>query len=192
MKRRLALIPGALLILLLVVGTAYAQKDCGDGLPCGKLLWDLPVLPTFASPTPIPTVVYTAVVTNTPAPTSAPTATIAPTGTVMADFSDVGDQLNTLSAVINATDVPVLVSGTPISGEEQYTQLTTDAGSFFGYLRGVQEANFGGFTPFLGLLITTFIIGIATKGASFILPVLAVIVRLILRIVEVIKKLIGL
>ena len=188
MKRTLLILTA----LFTVAGIVAAQKDCGDGLPCGKLLWDLPVLPILASPTPMPTIQITAVPSGTPAPTGAPTATTAPTGTVITDFSNVGNQLNTLAAVVNATDVPVVVSGTPVTGEEQYAQLTTDAGTFFGYVRGVQNANFGGFTAFLALTVTYFIISIATKSAGFILPVVAVIFRLILRIVEVIKKLIGL
>lgn len=188
MKRALVV----LFTLFVIVGVAFAQKDCGDGLPCGKLVWDLPVLPILNSPTPMPTIQITAVQSATPAPTGAPTATTAPTGTVMADFSNVGDQLNTLAAVVNATDIPVEVSGTPITGDEQYAQLTTDAGTFFSYLRGIQDISLGGFTPFIALIITFFLVSIATKGAAFILPVVAVIFRLILRIVEVIKKLIGL
>lgn len=189
MKRALM----ALVALLMAVGVVAAQKDCGDGLPCGKLVWDLPVLPILNSPTPMPTIQITSVIAATNAPTGAPTSTPAPTGTLVADFSNVAAQLNTLAAVVNATQVPVLnASGTPISGDEQYTQLTTDAGTFFGYLRGVQEANLGGFTPWIALLATTLVIAIATKGAGFILPVVAVVFRLILRIVEVIKKLIGL
>lgn len=181
-----------LLALLLVVGVAVAQKDCGDGLPCGKLVWDLPVIPTLASPTPMPTIQITAVAPATTAPTGAPTATEAPTGTIMADFSNIGDQLNTLSAVVAATDVPVMVSGTPVTVDEQLTQMTTDAGTFFGYLRGVQEISLGGFMPFITLIITTLIIAIAIKGIGFILPIGAVVLRLILRIVEVVKQLIGL
>jgi hypothetical protein len=181
-----------LLALLLVAGVALAQKDCGDGLPCGKLVWDLPVLSTLASPTPMPTIQITSIPASTNVPTGAPSSTPAPTGTLIADFSNVGDQLNTLSAVVAATDIPVLVSGTPVTGAEQLTQLTTDAGTFFGYLRGVQEVSLGGFMPFITLIITTLIIAIATKSAGFLLPVVAVVFRLILRIVEVIKKLIGL
>jgi hypothetical protein len=189
MKRALM----AFLGVFMTIGIVVAQKDCGDGLPCGKLAWDLPVLPILRSPTPMPTINITAVQSATAAPTGAPTSTPAPTGTIMADFSNVANQLNTLAAVVNATQVPVLnASGTPISGDEQYTQLTTDAGTFFGYMRGVQEANLGGFTPWIALLMTTLVIAIATKGAGFLLPVVAVVFRLILRIVEVIKKLIGL
>lgn len=189
MKRALM----AFLGVFMTIGVVVAQKDCGDGLPCGKLAWDLPVLPVLNSPTPMPTINITAVQSATPGPTGGPTSTPAPTGTIMADFSNVGDQLETLAAVVNATQVPVLnASGTPISGDEQYAQLTTDAGTFFGYMRGVQEANLGGWTPFIALLFTTLVIAIATKGAGFLLPVVAVVFRLILRIVEVIKKLIGL
>lgn len=186
--KRAALI---LIVVSLAAGVLYAS-DCGNGLPCGRLGWTLPSFPPLNSPTPIPTIIITTAPTSTPAPTGAPTATVAPTGTVLTDFSNVADSLGTLSAVIAATDVPVMVSGTPITGNEQNATLVADAGTFFGYVRGVQEANFGGFTPFLGLLITTFIIGIATKGAGIILPIGAVILRIILRIVEVIKKLIGL
>ncbi|HSS99928.1 MAG TPA: hypothetical protein VLK33_22995 [Terriglobales bacterium] len=188
MKRALL----TLLALFTVAGGLYAA-DCGNGLPCGKLGWTLPAFPVLNSPTPMPTIQITAVQTATAAPTGAPSATPAPTGTLVADFSNVADQLATLAAVVNATQVPVLnASGTPISGDEQYTQLTTDAGTFFGYMRGVQEANLGGFTPWIALLVTTLVIAIATKGAGFLLPVVAVVFRLILRIVEVIKKLIGL
>ncbi len=184
----------AILILLAVfaiAGGLYAS-DCGNGLPCGKLGWTLPSFPVLNSPTPMPTIQITAVLTATTAPTGAPTATEAPTGTIMADFSNIGDQLNTLAAVVAATDVPVVVSGTPVTGEEQLTQMTTDAGTFFGYMRGVQEISLGGFMPFIALIITTLIIAIATKSIGFILPMGAVVLRLILRIVEVVKKLIGL
>src|SRR5690242_14233759 len=103
-----------LLVLFTVGGVVAAQKDCGDGLPCGKLLWDLPVIPTLASPTPMPTIQITAVQTATTAPTGAASATPAPTGTLVADFSNVADQLATLAAVVNATQVPVMnASGTP-------------------------------------------------------------------------------
>ena len=68
-----------LLVLFTVGGVVAAQKDCGDGLPCGKLLWDLPVIPTLASPTPMPTIQITAVQTATTAPTGAASATPAPT-----------------------------------------------------------------------------------------------------------------
>lgn len=188
MKRALM----AFLAIFAVAGAVYAA-DCGNGLPCGKLGWTLPSFPVLNSPTPMPTIQITSVVAATTAPTGAPTSTPAPTGTLMADFSNVADQLATLAAVVNATQVPVLnASGTPISGDEQYTQLATDAGTFFGYVRGVQEANLGGFTPWIALLVTALVVAIATKGAGFLLPVVAVVFRLILRIVEVIKKLIGL
>src|SRR5689334_19660627 len=100
MRRLTLLCLVALAMVGMVAGGALAQKDCGDGLPCGKLSWDLPVLSTLASPTPMPTIQITAVQTATAAPTGAASATPLPTGTLVADFSSVGDQMNTLAAVV--------------------------------------------------------------------------------------------
>jgi hypothetical protein len=192
--RRLLLVAALMLILVTVVGVAFAQKDCGDGLPCGKLLWDLPVLPVLPSPTPMPTIQITAIPTNGPVPTGtgAATATTAPTGTIQADFSSIGNNMNTLAAAMNATSIPVMVSGTPVSPGSQLTTLSADAGSFFGYVRGFSEVSLGGWSSFIGLLMLSLTIVVGIKALGFILPVGAVIFRLILRIVEFVKNLIGL
>lgn len=191
--RKLILL-AALGLGLVAGGVAVAQKDCGDGLPCGKLLWDLPPLPTLQTPTPIPTIQITAIPTNGPAPTGtgAATPTVAATGTIQADFSAIGDQMNTLAAAINATTAPVMSSGTPVNPGGELTTLSANAGSFFGYVRGFSAASIGGFTPFFGLLFLSLTVVIGIKSLGFLLPVGAVLFRLILRIIEVIKKLIGL
>jgi hypothetical protein len=192
MRKRL-LVTG-LVLMLVSVGVTLAQKDCGDGLPCGKLLWDLPVLPVLNSPTPMPTIQITAIPTNGPAPTGtgAATATTAPTGTIQADFAVIGDNMNTLAAAMNATSIPIVISGTPVSPADELTSLGEDAGSFFGYVRGFSEASLGGWSPFIALLILSLTIVVGIKALGFILPVGAVIFRLILRVVEFVKKLIGL
>lgn len=190
--RRVLLVAAQLLMLVGAAGVALAQRDCGDGLPCGKLYWDLPVLPTLFSPTPMPTIQITAVQTSTPAPTGAASATPAPTGTLQADFSQIGNQFSTLQAVVNATSVPVLVSGTPMSPSDQLVELGDDAGTFFGYARGFSEASLGGWSPFIALLVLSSVIVLGIKSLSFILPIAAVLFRLILRIIEVVKQLIGL
>lgn len=191
MNKRLRV--GALLLLVFsFCGLAAAQQDCGDGLPCGRLLWDLPPLPLLPSPTLIPTVVITAVSSAAPAPTTVPASTPVPTGTISADFSDLADQLGTLQAVVNATSVPVVVSGTPMDTNAQLTELGSDAGTFFGYVRGFSQANLGGLTPFITFAIGSLVLVFGIKSLGFILPVAAVLFRLILRIVEVVRKLIGL
>lgn len=189
--RRLIL-ASCLVLMLAVAGRAIAQKDCGDGLPCGKLYWDLPPLPTLYSPTPMPTIQITAVQTSTPAPTGAASATPAPTGTLQADFSTIGEQFETLQAVVNATNVPVLVSGTPVNPSDQLVALGDDAGTFFGYVRGFSEVSLGGWSPFVALLILSSVVVLGLKSIGFLLPIAAVMFRLIVRIIEVVKQLIGL
>jgi hypothetical protein len=181
-----------LICLLLTVGTAYAQRDCGDGLPCGKLPWDLPLLLDLPSPTPMPTLVISAEGTEEAAPTVAPTQTPAPTGTIAADFTDLDNQLATLQGVVNATPLAVEVNGTPVDPNEQFVEIGEDAGTFFGYLRGFSEMSLGGFSPFIGFAILSLVVIIGMKSLGWLLPVAAVLFRLILRIVEVIKALIGL
>lgn len=181
------------LILLLVFMPALAQRDCGDGLPCGRLYWDLPLLPEMPSPTPMPTIVITAVGTAPPAEsTEEPTLTPAPTGTIQADFSGLADQLGTLQAAVNATPVEVEIDGTPVDTQSQLEDLGEDAGTFFGYVRGFSSVNLGGLTPFITFIIGSLVLVLAVKSLGFILPIAAVVFRLILRIVEVVRKLIGL
>jgi hypothetical protein len=142
----------------------------------------------------MPTIQITAIPTTGPVATGtgAATATVAPTGTIQADFSAIGNHMNTLAAAINATSIPVMVSGTPVSPGDELTDLGADAGSFFGYVRGFSEASLGGWTPFVALLILSLTIVIGTKAIGLLLPLGAVLFRLILRIVEFVKNLIGL
>lgn len=182
----------SILIILFTASAVLAQRDCGNGLPCGRIPWDLPIMPRLSSPTPMPTIVIPAEVTEEPGPTAAPTYTPAPTGTIAADFSEIGDQLSTLSAVVNATPVPVLVSGTPVDTGAQLVELGSDAGIFFGYVRGFSEANLGGLSQFVTFALFSLVVIIGIKAFGWILPVAAVVFRIILRIVEVVKALIGL
>lgn len=190
--RKIALVTG--LVLMLSVGITMAQKDCGNGLPCGPLGWPLPSFPSLPSPTPMPTIQITAIPTSGPVPTGtgAATATTAPTGTIQADFSAIGDQMETLAAYVNATSVPVVISGTPVDPGSELTTLSANVGSFFGYVRGFSEASLGGWTPFVVMLLLSLTVVIGIKSLSFILPIGAVIFRLILRIIEFVKNLIGL
>lgn len=182
-----------LVLVLLGAGVVVAQKDCGNGLPCGPLGWPLPAFPSLPSPTPMPTIQITAIPTTGPTPTgTVATPTTAPTGTIQADFSAIGDQMETLAAYINATNVPVVISGTPVDPGSELTALSANAGSFFGYARGFSEASLGGWTPFVALLLLSLTVVIGIKSLSFILPIGAVIFRLILRIIEFVKNLIGL
>lgn len=169
------------LLALLNAGPVAAQNDCGDGLPCGRIPWGLPVLPTLASPTPMPTIPITI---NPPTSTpGGPTATPAPTE-VSVDTSGLNDQFATLQNLIAATDIPVVVSGTPVSAGDQLDSLASGSYTFFGYVRGVSELDLGGLTPLLTFLIVSLITVIAVKSLTFIMPVLAAIYAFIKSIVD--------
>lgn len=187
-----------ILLLLAFPLIALAQKDCGDGLPCGKLPWGLPILPVLESPTPMPTIIITLPVTPTvtPNPTATftpgtPTAIPEPTGSVMTDFSELGNQFSTLQAMVNATEAPIQVSGTPVDPGAQLEVMGADAGSFFGYVRGFSEVSLGGLSPFISFAITAFVVVVGLKAAYYILPIAVAIFGIIIRIVKFIISILG-
>jgi len=111
---------------MLIFSVAAAQDDCGDGLPCGRLPWSLPVLPNLPSPTPMPTVGITTVPpTQTPGgPTATPTPTTVPPGAGFdIDVGGISDQFATLQGLAEATEQVVMVSGTPVSAGSQLESL---------------------------------------------------------------------
>lgn len=76
--------------VFLICSVTFAQENCGNGLPCGPLPWDLPVFPVLQSPTPAsgevdqdpnntPTNTLTATSTYTPTATRTATPTRTPT-----------------------------------------------------------------------------------------------------------------
>lgn len=175
--RRFVLVAIAVLIGSVPIN---GQNDCGNGLPCGPVPWPLPDLPILVSPSPYPTVVYQAtdtpvpIITDTPVPTEAPTNTIAPTVTLPA--TQIGDQIGTLQAVIEATE--------PVVSGADFDNLGGDAGEFIGYVRGVAEIDLG----FLNQLITLAIVGlgyvISVKVLQFSAPIIAVFVGVIRKIIQ--------
>lgn len=180
MKRAALLVICVLLTLPFLVN---AQTVC-NYLPCGPLPWPLPVLPILKSPTPMPTVGITAIPTGAPTATGAPTSTPAPTGTIISDFSGLGDTIGTLQAQINATPIPLVISGTPVDTNGQLADIASNAGTFFGYVHGLSEANLGGLTPFLTFALISFVTVIGIKALGYILPVLVIIFGIILKIVQ--------
>jgi hypothetical protein len=96
-----------LLIALAVLPATSNADDCGNGLPCGPIPWQLPPLPGLVSPSPIPTIAITVAPTATPGgptptrggPTSAPGGGV-PTFDV--DTSGINHQMETLTAQLNS------------------------------------------------------------------------------------------
>lgn len=177
-----------LVLVLLSVAVARAQDDCGDGLPCGKLPWDLPSLPVLNSPTPMPTIaVAGSVGAGTPTPTPAPTVTAA------LDMGGFNNQLATLNAVMAATPISINdLDGTPVNETDVYTELGSNAGTFFGYVQAVKSINFGALTPLVGLGFLALVLVISVKAANFILPLGAAIFGIVRKVVSVVLDFIPL
>lgn len=177
----------ALLVLVLAVPVA-AQDDCGDGLPCGKIPWDLPVLPALPSPTPMPTQAFTAIPPTPGAGT--PTWTPSPTATESAsvDTDVLGDQVATLGAVINSTPGTINdLNGTPVNANEVYEELGENAGTFFGYVRGITEASFGELSPLFNFTFLGLLVVISVKLLTFLLPVGAAMFGIIRNVISLIR-----
>jgi hypothetical protein len=176
----------ALLILFAAV-PAFAQTatpiptrrpvtdpTCGNGLPCGPIPWPLPVLPYLPSPTVFPTIFITATVAPTSiGGTTAPTAVLSPTF----EIEGIEDALATLGAITNNT--PVAIDGFDFDSEG----LGTDAGEFFGTIRGVSELHLGPFTPLIVFLFFAFLFVLGVQASGIVIPLLMAIFGFIRRIV---------
>lgn len=192
MKPRFLLIVA---LLLLVVLPVMAQKDCGDGLPCGKLLWDLPGLPELPSPTPIPTQIINLTPVGQPTSAPVPSAVPIPTNPALAtvDTSQIGDSMATLNAAVDSTaEVVYDLNGTPVDTSETFGELAANAGQFFGYARSLPEANMGALTPLVAFLVFTFIVIVAIKAITYLLPILTAVWGFIRKIIEVVLEFIPL
>lgn len=183
-----------ILILLAAIALPVLAGDCGNGLPCGPLGWTLPPLPVLPSPTFMPTLAITAI-----APTqvsgAVPTAPAIPTAPplVEVDTSGIGDQMATLNAVVAATSVPIVdLNGTPVDTDASFTELGDNAGQFFGYARSLSEASVGELTPLLAFGLLSFVVVIAVKIPTYLLPIAAAVFGLIRKIVQVILEFIPL
>lgn len=177
---------GILLVLLAMVSPALGQ-DCDEGRPCGAVPWRLPSWPRLASPTPMPTIVATVILTPTPSVTPTPTATgptptpgpsatpsPAPTATSAIDLSGMNDQIATLGALQSGTQPAVAnAQGTPMSQTELFADLGSDAGLIFGYARGIGDISLGKLSPLFWFVLTTFSLILLVKISTFLLPLLA-------------------
>ena len=165
-------------------------RDCGTGLPCGQIPWPLPLLPRLLSPTPFPTVLYTAVPTNTPSGGATPLPTAAPLPTVTlrpTDDFDVGEIENrvaTLEALVGSTQVPISLNGTPFDFTAGSSEIGTNAGTLFGYIRGVTSMSFGVMQPIITFVFFGGAFILVVKSTQLILPIVSVIFGFLRKIVQ--------
>lgn len=175
-----------LIVLVISMGIGLivsAQDDCGDGLPCGKLPWDLPDLPVMNSPTPIPTIAIE--------PTQDSGYVITPTCSFGECLEDLGwdDQIATLNAIAQGTSPAINdMQGTPVNLDESFNQLGSNAGLFFGYVRGISTESFGKFSILVNFMFLTLVVVISTKVLTFTFPVVMAGVGLIRKAVTLILE----
>lgn len=181
-----------LCLLMLVSLPSLAQSDCGNGLPCGVVPWQLPVYPTLESPTPIFTPIsvitatpnLTVTATSTPSPTLTPSIT--PTGTQSGQgFFD--DFVLTLEAQGSATPFEIEINGTPVS-DLGADVIEENSEFFFSYMKGFLGGNWAGpFTPLLqlagfmiGFIIFMLLKSILTFSLAMLLKLLGALKNFIL------------
>lgn len=166
------------------------SPDCGNGLPCGPIPWPLPNLIGLPSPTRFPTVVVTATPTPTPLPGVTAGPTSLPPGTLIASatfqLEGVDDQLATLEGIMNGT--PIGIDGFDFDAEN----LGSDAGEFFGTLKGISELHLGPFTPLLVFFFFAFLFVMGIQASGIILPLVMAIFGFIRRIISTILDFIPL
>ncbi|MBZ0282089.1 MAG: hypothetical protein K8L97_15220 [Anaerolineae bacterium] len=175
----------AALLILGMFSPVMAQSDCGDGLPCGQLFWDLPPLPELQSPTPMPTFAVTVQVTQVSG--GVPTPHPVPTNPALAtvDTSGISDQMATLQAVVAQT--PMIMddfNGTPVDTAQTYDELVDNAETFFGYAKSISQAQFGSLSPLVAFIILAFVTILSVKTLTFTLPFVTVLFGLIRKAVS--------
>lgn len=191
--RRLALL--VTMAAALLAAPVLAQRDCGNGLPCGNIPWSFPRLPVLSSPTPMPTMAITAI-----APTevsgAVPTPAPAPTNPALIDpdVDGITDQVATLNAVIAATPMIVLDdNGTPVDRDASFTELGNNAGQFFGYARSVTtDVSLGQMTPLVVFSVVALLVVMSVKMTTIFIPLFGALFGIVRKVVQVVLDFIPL
>lgn len=171
---------------------AACAGNCSSADDCGPV--DLPPLPVLVSPSPLPdSYGQVTFFTPTPTPTLTPSSTPPPsptptaTRTAIWDNDAISDQLATIQAVAESTDVPVLDDdGNPMDSDSLAAEIASNSGTFFGYLKGLQAASFGNASPLFTFMISAFFMVLTVKVLTLGLPVVMVGIGFIRRLVQII------
>jgi hypothetical protein len=173
-----------LIVLISLWAMPTFAQTCGNLLPCGNVPWGLPSYPVLRSPTPV--VLNNAaivVMTNTPVPASTATpfsSFITPTPFM--DTGQFGDNIATIQALFDATDIPVLnAEGTPAGLDDT---IAVEGSLFFSYAKGFTANSFGVFAPMVNFIIFSFLFAIVFAITRLALPVAAALVGAIRKIIQ--------
>jgi hypothetical protein len=179
------------------------SRDCGSGLPCGPIPWNLPSFPILASPTPMPTFSFTATPTPTmtptnftpsptPTATNTPTATFTPsstpTATPVIDTEGLEFQIQTLQAIIDSTPVVIMVSGTPVAVTDHIASQGAIFEDLFGRFKGIIGADWGPFTPLYSNGITMLSIVLVVTMLLFAVPIMGFLFGMVRKIYHAIME----
>lgn len=129
-------------LLVFLISAVASAQNCGAGLPCGPLPWDLPSYPELESPTPGSVIVDT---NPNPVPTNTPTNTFTPTSTPTMTPSNTPTPTNTLTLTPTlsptntwtptSTSTPTLTptaTDTPFFGSDEIGDPLSTAEGFVG------------------------------------------------------------
>ena len=100
------------------------------------------------------------------------------------DMTDIAGQVETLTAMLSAT--PVSIADGPADIDTTADDLGADAGSLFGYIRGLTLSNFGVLSPLLVFLMTAFGFTLLVKFTALILPMVVLGFGLLRKLVQLI------
>jgi hypothetical protein len=178
----------ALIITLTILLPGALDDDCGNGIPCGPIPWDVPGFPELASPTPIPTyyVAATATPEITPEQTDEPTPTDTPdpTATIELDVTSVYDGLETIESNIEATPEVISIDGDDVDFDQEAGELSDQGSVFVSYFLGLTNIHVGIFQPFLLLLVSSLSLVLGGKAVQMLLPVTAMLFGFIRKIIS--------
>ena len=195
MRAKRWIVAAAVILLAGLAGLAGAQGPCGDDPlnPCGAIPWRIPAYPILYSPTPYtpqptPTpmeATYTPSSTNTPTVTPTPSPTIAyhgddhdTFGTLAADQVAVQETL----AAMQDQQINNMGAATAAALVGEY------AGTFAGYMRGLQLFNIKGTGGVLGFLLLAIAFALLVMIITNIIPIIAVFARWVMRVAQLVAE----
>jgi hypothetical protein len=173
---RLIGLVAALLLMILCIPVALAE--CGYGERCQGVPFRIDPLPRLQSPTPFPTSNATTIPTETP--TSSGSGSVTTPTTI--GVGGLGDQVSTLQAIINTTPVGINAIAPTLS----LSDLGENSATFFGYMRGLTAMNLGYFQPLVNFFFGALVLIIATILITNNLPLIAAIIGVIRKVIQLI------
>lgn len=164
-------------LMLLMAQTSLAQNgNCGNGLPCGSIPWDLPDFPKMESPTPIPDIY------NDPSAPPQATATATMSSTEIADLDTAYNSLATIESIMQSTPVLIEIEGTPTNADDYILQTISDSETMFSYIKGLSSVSFGKMQPLIEFTLIAFPVVFLTMFSKYFIIIGAVVLGFIRKI----------